>query len=653
MGKQETAKRKKIVNVVDEPSVRRIQPPSEPKGFNSMSNWLVLLILILPITYSTDVLDSALVPRYVLLGEFLVLFKVYFFFIRKRSINFSVDKMLKLVFGVSVLYSLWVAVTLASSINPVEGYYEVSRSFLNVLVLFLITTAVREEASAPFKLCKALTLMAIIQSFVGILQYYDLGFTYLPGNFKPYGLMANRNLFGSGQMYLLPFSIFVLYQGNKIWKFISVAAIIGLAASLFLSQTRASWLGAAAILAITLILVSIYAPELRKKWLIGSAISLSGIAFLVSLLLFKDNGGSLTQSVKDRAVSIAKPVTATSGTDASISDRLAIWRQTTYMIRENPLFGVGVGNWRVGILKYGSVGTRWSAGEYVPDRVHNVYLQSISETGFPGAILYIGMWVLIILAGFKALKQLQSTAQQVLIILMLAGLVAFAIDSCFSFPNERIEHTLYILIMAGTILGSYARKLPVKELQEKVLQKGLGITALVIIAINLVIGFAKQSFEKHAAYAEAYNKVSRFQETIAEVEAGKSSLVTLNPNGHPLELYSAEAYRQLKQYDKALEEIRMAMVYHPYSARIKNTLGTIYTNMQQYEKAIPVYEQARSTTPDNVAIMKNLAVNYFNVGKYSETIEMLEKFNKEEDPYFANLYRIANIRLAETGQKVP
>lgn len=653
MSKQQTAMRKKLVKATSEPSEKKVQSPVEPKGLNSMSNWLVILILILPITYSTDVLDTALVPRYILLGEFLVLLTIYFFFIRKLNINFSADKRLKMIFGLAVIYSLWSILTLVSSFNPVEGYYEVSRSFLNILLLFSITTAVREEGSAPLKLCKALTLMAIIQSFVGILQYYDLAFTYLPGNYKPYGLMANRNLFGSGQMYLLPFAIFILYQGNKIWQYISIIALTGLVASLVLSQTRSTWLGAAAIVAISLILVSIYVPELRKKWLIGTALSLTGIALMLSILLIQDKGGSLTQSVKERAVSITKPVTATSGTDGSISDRLAIWRQTTKMIKEYPVFGVGMGNWRIGILKYGSVGTRWSTGNYVPDRVHNVYLQTISETGIPGGLLYIGMWLMIIGVGLKSLKMAQSAPEKVLVTLMLAGLSAFAVDSLFSFPNERIEHTLYILLMAGTILGAYARKLSIRELHNKVWQKGFGIAFLSIVAINLMIGFAKQSFEKHAAYAEAYNKAERFQEAITEAEAGKSLLVTLNPNGHPLELYSAEAYRLLKQYDKALEEIRIAMIYHPYSARIMNTLGTIYTNMEQYDKAILVYEQARNTTPENVAILKNLAVNYFSLGKYKEAIKMLEQFNKEEDPYFANLYRLAKTRLIESGQQIP
>lgn len=651
MSKHQTAKRKKLIKTAGEPLVKKVQAPLEPKGLNSISNWLIVLILMMPITYSTDVLDTALVPRYIFLCWFLLLTTIYFFFLRNQNFNFSSDRLLKLVFGAAVAYGLWASVTLLFAINPAEGYYEVCRHFLNIILLFSITLAVREEGTAVLKLCKALTLMAIIQSFVGILQNYDLAFNYLPGNFKPYGLMANRNLFGSGQMYLLPFSIFLLHQGNRTWKYISVIAIAGLATSILLSQTRSAWLGTIVVFSVSLILMSIFSPGERKKWLMGSAISLLVIAVLLSLVLFTDREGTLTQSVKERAVSMTGPAESAMVGSASIKDRLAVWRQTTKMIQEYPVAGVGVGNWRIGVLKYGTEGTSWSNGLISPDRPHNVYLLAASETGLIGAFLYFGMWVLVAVVGFKGILRSQSDTQKVMLILMLAGLGAFAVDSMFSFPTERIEHTLYILVMAGIILGSYARKLVLREQQDRTKQKRLGMVMLAVIAVNLLMGFAKSSFEKHASLVFAYYKAARYQEIIVEAEAGKSSLVTLNLHGHALEFFSAEAYRMLKQYDKALVECNKAKAFHPYSGKVLITLGNIYTDMGQYEKALPVYEQAKSITPEDQAVLRNLAAVYFQVGNYKESMRNFEKLKREGDPYLEQLYSAVKYKLSETEQK--
>ena len=58
-------------------------------------------------------------------------------------------------------------------------------------------------------------------------------------------------------------------------------------------------------------------------------------------------------------------------------------------------------------------------------------------------------------AGLKVVLKPAHETQRILVILMLAGLAAFATDSMFSFPTERIEHMLYVMLMAGIILGSF------------------------------------------------------------------------------------------------------------------------------------------------------------------------------------------------------
>ena len=267
--------------------------------------------------------------------------------------------------------------------------------------------------------------------------------------------MSNRNLFGSAQALMLPFVIYLFYKAGKFWKITGAAAIICIIVSLLISQTRSAWLAAAAIFLISLILVLIFSPINRKKWIIGFIITMLSIAGLVFLVLVTDSEGTLKQSLKERSKSFTQTPTQNTQSVANVQERIKIWNKTIRLIKDKPITGAGPGNWKINVAAYGSDGLAWQYGRFGPDRPHNVYLLVASETGIPGAVLYFGMWILIAIIAFKIIYKPQSEDQRILIILMLSGIAAFATDSMFSFPNERIEHTLYMMLMCGIILGSY------------------------------------------------------------------------------------------------------------------------------------------------------------------------------------------------------
>jgi len=121
-----------------------------------------------------------------------------------------------------------------------------------------------------------------------------------------------------------------------------------------------------------------------------------------------------------------------------------MWKKTLSMIKDHPLTGVGSGNWKVVIPSYGLANTVFAKGYFAPDRVHNTYLQIASETGAPGFLFYFGMWVIIAVTGFIVIRKTNSNDKKILVILMLAGLSAVAVDSFFSFAVERIEQPTHV-----------------------------------------------------------------------------------------------------------------------------------------------------------------------------------------------------------------
>lgn len=639
-------KKQKLAAKAEIPTKKKTTTAPVAGGWNSMANWFLVLIIILPVIFSKKTIDPVISVRFILLSVFMLLFTV-FFSIKNKLQKVSLTPLSKAVFFAGIGFALWSLVSLFISLNPGAGYYETARNFLNIILLFLIMIMVRNEESKILMLCKALVIVSIFQSFVGILQYYEVAFTELPGNYKPYGLMANRNLFGSAQALLLPFTLYVIYRAASRWKWVAFAAVAGIFASLIISQTRSAWLAALLLLTISFVLVMIFAKSSRKKWLIGYAIGAAGAAGLIFILVKTDTDDGLSRSLTERALSISQPnIKSETHSAETISDRLSIWKKSIELLQDHPVIGVGMSNWKLVVPKYGSKGMSWEIGTYIPDRSHNVYLQVASETGIPGAVLYFGMWLLVAIIAFKTILKTQSEDKRVLLILMLGGLTAFAVDNMFSFAIERIEHALYISLTAGIILGLDTSLNAEKNIRPTVLKRGWLVATLIIIVFNIFIGIKKYNYEVHMNLAAAHEKAGNYNQVIAEVESGKSTWVTIDPEGKPIQFLSSIAYKNLKDYQKALSEGGIARKYSPHSAIILNNLGTVYTDMSQFDKAIDYYKKALELTPAFESVLKNLAVNYYQVGNYNACIETIEKFATVREPYFENMLNDARQRVA-------
>lgn len=637
------AKKKGNQKGIVAPITKKIPTSAAPApfiGIKSMTNWLLILVGILPLLFSRITIDTNIAVRYLFQGSFILLFILIFYLpqLIKRKLILDIPNQIKLLFALGIAYIIWSIVSVAFAINPMEGYYEISRYALNLILLYIIMTTIIREESQILKICKVLTIMAFAQSLIGIMQNYDLGFTELPGNVVPFGLMGNRNVFGSAEVLLLPFAIYVLFKAAKEWKVIAIISLVTLVYAIILSQTRSAWLSASSILITSLIMVTIFSRVNRKKWLIGTGAVLGGIILLLFILFKSDEEGTLSKSVKERAASLVKIDTSKSiGGKTSTDDRLDVWKKTILLIKDNPVLGVGTGNWRIAILNYGTAGLRWADGYVVPDRPHNTALLITSENGIIGSILYFGVWLLVLILGFRVLILSKAEDRKILCILMMSGLIAFALDSMFSFPTERIEHSVYMTLMAGIILGLYSNSRDAKG--KLSINNMLFIACCAIVIFNIFLGYEKYNFEVHANRAHAYDKINNAQEEINEVEEGKNSFITLDPNGTPIELYSGIGYKQLKNFDEALKALNHAKHYHPTSARVYNNLGTVYTDMKDYKKAIEVYKLALKYAPDFETVYKNLAVNYFLVENYAGCIDALSHVNVQSDP---NLVALLN-----------
>ncbi|MEO7446082.1 MAG: O-antigen ligase family protein [Ferruginibacter sp.] len=625
-------------------TARKISQPV----INKDAYWLIILLSILPFIFSRTILDPVIVPRFLLLAAFITGFSVWSYFISKSLPEVSYNKLFIYIFVVGIAFNVWSVICTLPSLNPSAGYFEMVRQWVNLAFLFLVFHIFYNNEPAIIRVSKVFVFISGIHALIGLLQYYGLVFNNLPGsNALPYGLMGNRNLFGSAQVFTLPFLALVWLRCTGAWKNAAAVSGILLAISIVLSQTRSAWLSTLGFFIIVALLLLIFLKPWGKKWLLATGVFLGAGLIAAVLFVSTDKEGTLSSEIRQRSASLTGNSKDSTIASYSINDRITIWKKTLILVKEHPATGVGIGNWKIRINENGTKGLSWAAGYFVPDRVHNVYLHIASETGIPGLLLFCLFGLGIILAAFFTLRKPGIAEDKLIVILMLGGFGSFAVDAMFSFPLERIEHSVYLALMAGIILSIYVRIQPAGAHCLK-LPVYIRLALVVIGILGFAIGLSRKKFEENLYMVKGLEQSGNMNDMISYAEAGKTRWVTLDQEGLSLEAKEAIGYRTLKNYPQAIATMKQALVYNPNSPLANNNMGTIYTEMQDFKSAIPYYEKALLLAPDFNLVKKNLAVNYFNLGLYKKTADILQEFDYTTEPMFVDMLAQSREKLKDS-----
>ena len=180
----------------------------------------------------------------------------------------------------------------------------------------------------------------------------------------------------------------------------------------------------------------------------------------------------------------------------SANQRLQIWGQTMLLIQEKPLTGTGAGNWEIFFPKNGLAEIVPTGKDIFFQRPHNDFLWVFSEIGLLGFLAYVGMFFVALFAGFKSLRNVDKNTR-LNIWILLSGLIGYILITNLSFPLERIEHQIWLMLLFAVLFfysrndGQYSFKLPFK-IDARVLL----LLTLVGLSLNLVIGYHRYKGEK-------------------------------------------------------------------------------------------------------------------------------------------------------------
>jgi len=295
------------------------------------------------------------------------------------------------------------------------------------------------------------------------------------------------------------------------------------------------------------------------------------------------------------------------------------------MIKAAPILGIGLGQWKIVFPKYHQIirASRDGRRETRVQRPHNDFFWVCSETGVLGFFGYLLFWGVIIFYSLRIICNAVDIQKKLFTILVLFGIIGFAVISCFSFPKERIFHNIFFMIMAAGPITIYHQTFPIQKTINRSKIFSLNFTILIILVFGLICGYTRFEAEAHTKKAIAAYRAKDWKGVITEIDKANWRYYNLDPTSTPLLWYRGMANFSLGRIKEARGDFEKALANHPYHVHVINNLGTCYAKLQDFNKAIDYYQRALDIAPRFEKAIINLGAVYFQTEKYSQAREAL------------------------------
>jgi tetratricopeptide (TPR) repeat protein len=469
---------------------------------------------------------------------------------------------------------------------------------------------------------------------------FQLSGVDFPGSIFLLFIRANLAL-----IFPVAFSYFLLEQTkkNKIIYFVLLAVLY---TALMICQSRGIWISISLTLVLAIYIIIKFKLcgifKRNKKWLF-----LLLITFLAITIIY-----STDNPLNKSAITVTQRAMSTfDEKDPSINTRLLIWKTTLEMIIDRPLFGSGIGTFKMNYLDY--------QAEFLQDNTyyinysgkareaHNDYLQMWAEIGIVGLGMFIGAFLMFYSLMIDYFKKNNCEKDKIIVFGLVLGITCFLIHCLFTFP-------LHVPALGATFFAL------------------LGLTVIYTRKINL----AKAESDNILKESKLKNKSTKVVLTILVLifMIWTINLFVIRPYIAEIQYFKGLRYNVDNNYCEALPYFEQAASLYPYNGRILHALGTTYYNLGILNKAEEVLQRATKYLIDAntfynlglvysqvgliskseeefkyaIYLMPKFTKAYYDLGyiyfiqeKYNDTIEQWNKI-LEINPNFSNKYVILN-----------
>lgn len=470
---------------------------------------------------------------------------------------------------------------------------------IGCLSLFLLFVSVGK--SGPIKslyLYYGALFSLFVLSVWGYLQYFE--WLPSPNNyFKLCGPYHNPGMLGGMMAVILVFIVSAITKRIRMVRKVKILFIITVCVILFalpilvLTEARAAWL--AFIVAVGYNIVSSYGMNFQRKphW---------GISIICTVLFVIFSFYSL------------KPESA--------NGRMLIWRVGCEMVKDNPVTGLGRGDFESRYLYYQAeyLNTKATDKEkYLAGNTHFAFNEPVRvtvESGLVGLcnylLLSIGMWLL------PVKRNIQTHVCKSVILFIFVW-------SQFSYPN-RMFPIIAVLVLAYAVLLKHKKRIFfMKQIRMKIC-RSVYVPIVCVACVLLMIPLQKQ----YQSYCNAYEfwHSLRIKEIVQKPDELASFVSRFPKDTGFLSLY-AHVIKKRKEYGKYDEVIKLIDEADP-TPSLLIWKGEMYQEQGRYKDAEATYKTVASMIPTWQKARYKLALLYHETGRVEEAVALAKTLLTEE-----------------------
>ena len=588
--------------------------------FHLLSTILLIGYLCLGFVPNLEAVDK-IAPQWVGM-TLLNLLSLAVFFYHRNSIKQTISKVLNSY--LSLLYVgfiFWAGLSYFYAINSTEVLVNITRQ-VNVLFMFLSMAVLLYNLNNKARFVSwTLSIILSIEIYavlVDAIEMINTNGIIVPNSMK--GVTANRNITAFSIAIKIPFILYLIgLLKKKSFKVLLTTIVFLALLSLSMIQSRASFIGVGLIVVgYSILQTVIYIKQSRsKKTLISLGYILMPLflAVAVNQIVIAGKGAD--------AVSRAATISL-STKDGSINQRLRYYSDVLTHISSNPIFGTGLGNWKLKSIDYDSKDIK---GYVVPYHAHSDFIQLGAELGIIGFLLYLGIFLWAVYYVFIYIRHSKSSIEEkTFVFLLLVALGVYSIDANLNFPIARPQVLVVWAAIIALILIYYQNhKQADKPTKTKPFLTPIFLSlAFVCLVPSLYItNKVYKSLKGQMFLLQDFNS-NKFNLPLNQVDSVVPDIPNITVTTIPINSVKARYYVNAKQYDKALALLDKGTKANPYLFYSEILKSQIFQEKGQLDSAKVYARKAFYGLPNN-DLHASRYLNLINITKDREALE--EAFN--------------------------
>ncbi len=571
-----------------------------------MRRVLQIFIAIIPLIVSFSTSDPTLAIRFLAISCVISGVLLYYFLANKSIYKEVVTHPAMLAFAVVIIAYIFSA--FYNGFGS-ESIYIILKSVLSYVFAIIVIQFVLQEGYKS--LLNSFIYFSLFLSAIYLFQIQSYSYLWSDGSMKSdfvikheiddiAATMGHKNLLSSIQFLMLPILIYILTIGKRFLKILSSFAILLILITVFQTQSRAV-LFAVGIFSSSLVLLNY--TSLQKKHF---------TALLVGAVLFL-GGGYAIMKYTNRYDAFLGEINKT--LDFTSSSRYKLYDSSLQLISENPLFGVGPGNWKIDVWEYGLYIGTW--GKSFAQRPHNDFLWVFSEGGFIAGIAYLLLFIILLRDSYYLHKN-RKEEDGIFYSLLFSCFLGFGFISLVDFPMERFSHNIIFFVLASFVIVGR-----IKEVKTK-MPTWFKLLLIIISFFVVYVASIRYQGEIHAANAIHYKSKGNWNYVIKAIEkAYNPTYYEMENTSTPLLWYRGVAYFNQQKYDLALNNFKDAYKVNPYHVHVLNNLATTWQMKGDSKKAKKFYRDVFKVNPTFKEARVNLAAILYNEKRYVEALDVI------------------------------